>query len=488
MLGERYLWVDRLCIVQDALGDTASEVMRMDQIYSGAYLTIIAAGTNGLSTESRPPEVHGVCDTSFCKPNQTRTRCSSAQCINQQITAHYRNLSKSKWATRGWTYQEQILSKRSIILLDSEFFWECDQSIWDGYNLVPENDGPQKAEATDMGRRLLASRWPDFGIYIDLVCLYNYRDLSYHQDALTAISGVLNVMQPVYPGGFVGGLPCTFLDHSLLWQPLRKARRRAHTPDDLHTLASGQNLPSWSWCGWQCRVDPRSLQSGLAYLDTKGHQALAGTWITRNLVTWSVTTSSGDESAIYETLRLDEQVTAAGESGGCSLAQTRKKKARLDTSRSRTQDDPALWSSDVLPFVPSYNGDDETPFKYPIPVGEASVSHNIDNARQWLRCTTTRVFFRPAAVLQPVNIRLKVAIPKISAFDHPLVTSCPGKDQATPGMVLQDTHGRRAGLLRLMHDEEDYDRLDQIELIAISTGSCSAHDMLGCFEEQAFRG
>jgi hypothetical protein len=39
-----------------------------------------------------------------------------------------------------------------------------------------------------------------------------------------------------------------------------------------------------------------------------------------------------------------------------------------------------------------------------------------------------------------------------------------------------------------MHDEEDYDRLDQIELIAISTGSCSAHDMLGCFEEQAFRG
>jgi hypothetical protein len=55
-------------------------------------------------------------------------------------------------------------------------------------------------------------------------------------------------------------------------------------------------------------------------------------------------------------------------------------------------------------------------------------------------------------------------------------------------MVLQDMSGRRSGLLRLMHDEENYDGLGQIELIAISAGSCTVRDMAGCFEQQAFNG
>lgn len=44
-LGQRYLWVDRLCIAQDDLGygGTLSQVANMDKIYAGAYLTIIAA-------------------------------------------------------------------------------------------------------------------------------------------------------------------------------------------------------------------------------------------------------------------------------------------------------------------------------------------------------------------------------------------------------------------------------------------------------------
>lgn len=42
VLGERYLWVDRLCIVQNDAG-TLDQVTRMDKIYAGAYLTIIAA-------------------------------------------------------------------------------------------------------------------------------------------------------------------------------------------------------------------------------------------------------------------------------------------------------------------------------------------------------------------------------------------------------------------------------------------------------------
>lgn len=45
--GERYLWIDCLCILQ---GDdsTRAEVDRMDDIYAGAHVTIIAAAAEGL--------------------------------------------------------------------------------------------------------------------------------------------------------------------------------------------------------------------------------------------------------------------------------------------------------------------------------------------------------------------------------------------------------------------------------------------------------
>ena len=207
MIGERYLWVDRFCIVQDG-DDTASEVMRMDQIYSNAYLTIIAAGTDGLSFQPISPHP----DTA---PSQGHTQETARRLVNAQIRQHYEKLSGSKWATRGWTYQEQILSTRSVVFFDAEVFWECDCSVWDGRLLRPDNDGAPTQEAAEMGRRLSQTTWPDFSLYVDLVCLYNHRNFSYQQDALAAISGILNVLGPVFPGGFVSGLPSMFLDHAL---------------------------------------------------------------------------------------------------------------------------------------------------------------------------------------------------------------------------------------------------------------------------------
>jgi hypothetical protein len=45
-LGEKYLWVDRLCIIQND-PEKYGEIARMNLIYAGAYVTIIAALERG---------------------------------------------------------------------------------------------------------------------------------------------------------------------------------------------------------------------------------------------------------------------------------------------------------------------------------------------------------------------------------------------------------------------------------------------------------
>jgi hypothetical protein len=294
MLRERYLWVDRLCIVQDD-DSTVSEVMKMDQIYSNAYLTIIAAGSHGLLTPAMLVNWNQRC-ASATHSLPTNSVYASDECrplnehVNKWMMDHYKKLSESRWATRGWTYQEQILSNRSVIFQDDEVFWECNRSVWDGHRLLPGIDGRSTEEASKMGMRLSELRLSDFSLYVDLICFYNHRDFSFPQDAIAAISGILNVLTPAFPGGFLGALPISFLDYALLWQPLRKASRRRRATCVVGVPAKEPTLPSWSWCGWQCLVDPWSLQSGIAKMESERYPTRAGNWKTQNLIAWSITT------------------------------------------------------------------------------------------------------------------------------------------------------------------------------------------------------
>jgi hypothetical protein len=42
-IGERFLWVDALCIMQDEPNDKAEQIKHMGSIYKGSVLTIVAA-------------------------------------------------------------------------------------------------------------------------------------------------------------------------------------------------------------------------------------------------------------------------------------------------------------------------------------------------------------------------------------------------------------------------------------------------------------
>jgi hypothetical protein len=121
-LHERYLWIDSLCIDQEDPSDKAEIVSNMDAIYRGAYLTIVAAdgkdadaGLTRLRGHAKYPE------RPICIVN--RQRCLS---LLPEPPKYEDTLPKTVWSTRGWTYQEMMLSAKSFVFTEDEvsFFAE----------------------------------------------------------------------------------------------------------------------------------------------------------------------------------------------------------------------------------------------------------------------------------------------------------------------------------------------------------------------------
>jgi len=179
-LGERYLWVDALCIIQDDQIALKSEIDAMGEIYSGALLTLVAptcqhadSGLPGVSTDLRD--------------KQTGGRVADLEIV-ELLPGMESTVETSLWNKRGWTFQERLLPNRSLYFVSSQFFLRCISGLW---NEDPCRDttvgfGPYKlyrpANADTPSHPLR-----DFAVRVSD---YNIRSLSQDFDALDAFSGV----------------------------------------------------------------------------------------------------------------------------------------------------------------------------------------------------------------------------------------------------------------------------------------------------------
>jgi len=477
-LGERYLWVDRLCIVQNDIGagGTLSQVAKMGEIYAGAYLTIIAAAPEYMYSSTKAlvlkwpsfrryssyydhPKYYENGEYSPDKPSKFPEERKT-----EIISARYDALSSSRWATRGWTYQEQILCKRAVIFAEHGFFWDCQCCVWDGAHLVPGQDFDRVPLHVDMGKRFSTRWWPDFGFYIDLICPYNGRWFTYPQDAILGISGILNALEKSFPGGFIYGLPRLFLDHALLWQPFGTVHRRVDRLDDGAVLSS---LPSWSWSGWQGFVDPWSLLSGLSYIKNAGcqYQHRANSWRTRSLVDWHLSIGDQGLEPVLEPRILDQYVDI--------------------TPGADSNKIPEGWTSH--PFSFTHAKDESIHFRHPIPLKEELSRQTLLTSPAFLVCSATTASLFPATVLKQKGCcaMVSMGLSKISVFEDKIFKRRPSGENACPIVVLQQPNGAFAGLLRLMTND-NIDKSTPFELIAISTGTAEAGDLRKSIEWKLF--
>ncbi|KAK3902971.1 heterokaryon incompatibility protein-domain-containing protein [Staphylotrichum tortipilum] len=254
-LGERYLWVDALCIVQDDMEDLQRQASAMDSVFSGAALTIAAAagddadaGLSGLTPGSR----RNTC----CKIRVTEELSLLASVEQEQQES-------STWARRGWTFQEELLSRRILYFTRDLVLWRCDHDTW-GEQTILEPEEPVGSFLASVPRlgpyaqtknRFALEKFDTYAFD------YSVRDLSYGSDILPAFQGFMRRYEAVTGERLHWGLPCRIGDigSALMWRLVqlesggeRQDLRKVLLDDGtvIHML-----YPSWSWMGWNSAVD-----------------------------------------------------------------------------------------------------------------------------------------------------------------------------------------------------------------------------------------
>jgi len=238
-LGEEYIWIDSLCIIQDDPEDWRREASKMSGVYGGSYLNIAASGA-----------CDGSVGLAFDRPNNLLQRIRRYQieigkksfsrwydCINPYT--YVDSVMNSPLVERAWAFQERFLAPRTVHFTITQLYWECKSKI--ACEACPERL-PQ-SPIYDLGEQdKIGELWN----YV--VLNYSRCEMTFSRDRLVAISGVAKWLHSKTGDEYIVGLWRRNLEYQLLWKATG-TRTTRRSPDD---------LPSWSWAALKGAIIPGS--------------------------------------------------------------------------------------------------------------------------------------------------------------------------------------------------------------------------------------
>ncbi|KAF3025743.1 hypothetical protein E8E14_014395 [Neopestalotiopsis sp. 37M] len=259
-LGERHLWVDALCIIQDDESEKGMLIQAMDQVYGGSLLTLVVA------TAVPTTENYGI-------PGIDETIRSRTQAVGEMeglriataLLEYPESIKGSVWVSRGWTFQEAILSKRCLMFTDDQMYFRCGRDAR-SEDVLAEGCEPSNGHAARPGIHIRqldylisevflknTSTKKAFTEYASLVNGFTGRNFTYSGDMLNAFTGVMQALSPhiPHPQYFLLGMPHGLFDQAILWFPSGPLRQI----EELETKSVVMTgLPSWSWTSWEGKI------------------------------------------------------------------------------------------------------------------------------------------------------------------------------------------------------------------------------------------
>jgi hypothetical protein len=221
-LSIKYLWIDALCILQDDEQDWEREAMKMGDYYRNAHLTISASsapdGSTGFLSTPR--------DEVAVRVNTENWREASRPWSDV--------FEQSPLSRRGWVLQERLLSRRVLHFARDELLWEC--LTCSARECVRGYLRKNNFKRSIMEYCPVAPTPIEMKSWYSIVCQYTSLDLTYDQDVLTAIAGVVRNFLSITKLQYVSGMWWEHLPYGLLWYC-----EQAKLPGK-STVA-----PSWSW-------------------------------------------------------------------------------------------------------------------------------------------------------------------------------------------------------------------------------------------------
>jgi hypothetical protein len=207
-----YLWTDVLCIVHDGPDTLSDQLNKMSAIYASAVTTIVATDGDGADGILGLHGISGPRDL-----QQPAYAIRDKYLFVEEMGGTQVTNSNNDYNSRGWTYQEYVMSPRKLVLMHKQAYWLCrrcqrresDARVWEC-----------KDRGSSGPTQFIRSGYPDLTQASELLSWYNKRNLTYPEDALSAISGLLAVLSRGFEGGFLYGLPEKFFDICLTWRPI----------------------------------------------------------------------------------------------------------------------------------------------------------------------------------------------------------------------------------------------------------------------------
>ncbi|CAK7225994.1 hypothetical protein SCUCBS95973_006053 [Sporothrix curviconia] len=241
-VGQAYLWIDTLCIVQDDNELKGATIKRMDMVYCAADLVIIAAGSPhayaGIAGV-RPGGVAG-------RPRQAVEQVAPG--LRLAANEHWQDgIKDASYYQRGWTLQENYFAWRSLVFINGTVVFRCaGADAWEEH--IPESTTEIYAinvQASRAARR--AEELNDIGSMEQFMNAYSECILSFGSDLYNAFAGMARQLMVQYNTDLCHGMPTRFFDWHLLWEP----QNETHHVRCQGSVATGDGRgPSWSWSGW----------------------------------------------------------------------------------------------------------------------------------------------------------------------------------------------------------------------------------------------